>query len=193
MIVKDGIKTNKNDDAHYITINDKGCYESNKDGFSTNDGFIKFTKNENNIHCYYGDCSFGMAHYYFSSDYSRLNVRINDNLTYVYQRELSGKTTAKRRTVNSGGKGGTGGSIVIPPVLNNNVGGSVSGSSSSKSRSSLCKYCNGSGICYRCGGKRGSWEYTDWYTGDGTKSWINCGACNGNARCSVCRGSGRIN
>lgn len=46
MIVKNGAKTNKNDDAHYITFTDKGCYESDKDGFTTNNGFIKFTKND---------------------------------------------------------------------------------------------------------------------------------------------------
>lgn len=49
MIVKNGAKTNKNDDAHYITFTDKGCYESDKDGFTTNNGFIKFTKNENTL------------------------------------------------------------------------------------------------------------------------------------------------
>lgn len=192
MIVKDGIKTNKNDDAHYITINDKGCYESNKDGFSINDSFVKFTKNEDNIHCYYGDCSFGMAHYYFSSDYSRLNVRINDHLTYVYQRELSGKTTASRRIVPSSNSSGRSVNVAPPPVVNN--GGSYSsgvnsGGSSSRNTSiyQTCKYCRGTGVCTRCKGKCGEWKFI--YD---SESWMDCVSCNGNGRCSICRGTGRL-
>ena len=190
MIVKNGAKTNKNDDAHYITFTDKGCYESDKDGFTTNNGFIKFTKNENNLHCYYGNCSFGTAHYYFSNDYSRLNVRLDNNVTYVYQRELSGKTTASRRTAHSNSSSG-GVYVAPPPVINN--GGSCGGNSNrSSSRSTsvyqTCKYCRGTGVCTSCKGKCGEWKYT--YLDN--KSWIDCPGCNGSGRCGICRGTGRL-
>ena len=198
MIVKNGTKTNKNDDAHYITFTDKGCYESDKDGFTTNNGFVKFTKNENNMHCYYGSCSFGTAHYYFSNDYSRLNVRLDDNITYVYQRELSGKTTASRRSThsNSSSSSGSGVYVAPPPVINNggtSIGGS-SGSSSSHSSSTYtkCTSCNGTGVCSGCGGQRGKWMNTGYYTGSGSESWIDCGSCRGSGRCGVCRGTGRL-
>lgn len=196
MIVKNGAKTNKNDDAHYITFTDKGCYESDKDGFTTNNGFIKFTKNENNLHCYYGNCSFGSAHYYFSNDYSRLNVRLDNNTTYVYQRELSGKTTASRRAARSNSNSGGGVYVAPPPVINNGGsyggGGNSGGSSSHRSTSISCSSCNGTGICSGCGGKRGSWQNTGYYTGSGSESWISCGSCRGSGRCGVCRGTGKI-
>lgn len=193
MIVKNGAKTNKNDDAHYITFTDKGCYESDKDGFTTNSGFVKFTKNENNLHCYYGSCSFGTAHYYFSNDYSRLNVRLDNDITYVYQRELSGKTTASRRAARSNSSSGGGVYVTPPPVISN--GGSYgnggnSGGSSSRSTSvyQTCKYCRGTGVCTSCKGKCGEWKYT--YLDN--KSWIDCPGCNGTGRCSICRGTGRL-
>ena len=195
MIVKNGAKTNKNDDAHYITFTDKGCYESDKDGFTTNNGFVKFTKNENNLHCYYGSCSFGTAHYYFSNDYSRLNVKLGDDITYVYQWESSGKTTASRRAARSSSSGSNGGgTYVAPPANGGSSGGSSSGSSSSGSSSTYtnCSSCNGTGICTGCGGRRGKWMGTGYYTGSGTESWIDCGSCRGTGRCGVCRGTGRL-
>jgi hypothetical protein len=97
MIVENGVKSPKDDDAHYITFTFKGCHESDKDGFDAKHGFVDYTKDENNLHCYYGSCFYGKAHYYFSNDYMRLNVQINENLVYVYQREPSGRTTAKLR------------------------------------------------------------------------------------------------
>lgn len=191
MIVKNGAKTNKNDDAHYITFTDKGCYESDKDGFTTNNGFVKFTKNENNLHCYYGSCSFGTAHYYFSNDYSRLNVRIDDDITYVYQRELSGKTTASRRVARSSSSNGGGIYVASPPVINTGGGSVGSGSSGSSSHSSsiyqTCKYCKGTGVCTSCRGKCGEWKFV--YD---SQSWISCSGCNGTGRCSICRGTGRL-
>ena len=196
MIVKNGAKTSKNDDAHYITFTEKGCYESDKDGFTSNSGFVKFTKNENNLHCYYGNCSFGTAHYYFSNDYSRLNISLDNNTTYVYQRELSGNTTASRRTVKSNSSGG-GGNVIVPPVITVNSGTSIGSSSSggSSSHSSVyttCRSCNGTGICAGCNGRRGDWRDTGYYTGSNTKTWINCGSCNGTGRCPICHGTGRL-
>jgi len=195
MIVKNGAKTNKNDDAHYITFTDKGCYESDKDGFTTNNGFVKFTKNENNLHCYYGSCYFGTAHYYFSNDYSRLNVRLDDAITYVYQREITGKTTASRRAVRSNSSSSGGVYFAPPPVINNGGSSVGSGTTGSSSRSSIytkCTSCNGTGICTGCGGKRGSWQDTGYYIGEDIRSWIDCGSCRGSGRCSICRGTGRL-
>lgn len=197
MIVRNGVKTNKNDDAHYITFNKKGCYESDKNGYKNgNSSLIEYIKDENNLHCFYGNCPSGMANYYFSNDYSRLNVRLNDGVIFVYQRELSGNTTASRRSVRSNNNNSTGINIVPPPVINNggsSVGGGTSGSSSKPiSPYITCKICRGTGICTRCKGKCGEWMYVDTYTGDGTKAWINCPSCSGNGRCSNCRGTGRL-
>lgn len=178
MIVKDGILSNKNDDAHYIAFTDKGCYESDKKGFTTNQGFLEFVKNENNLHCYYGSCSFGKAHYYFSADYNRLNVKLNDNLVYVYQIERSGKTNAKFRPMfsNNGGSGG----LVSPPLVN---GGTSSGTSSGGASHIKCTDCNGTGRCRHCNGRG-----TSILTGH-TETCVICG---GSGSCKICFGRGRL-
>lgn len=196
-IVKKGNRKTVNDDAHYLTFNKKGCYESDANGLSQGGELIRFRKKENNIHCYYGNSSFGMAHYYFSNDFSRLNIRLDDNITYVYQRELSGKTTASKRVARSNNSNEDRTYVTPPPVIYNgniSVGSGTSGNSSSRSSSiyQTCKYCKGTGVCTRCKGKCGDWRFIDTYTGDGTKAWINCSSCNGNGRCSICLGTGKL-
>lgn len=184
MIVENGVKSPKDDDAHYITFTFKGCHESDKDGFDAKHGFVDYTKDENNLHCYYGSCFYGKAHYYFSNDYMRLNVQINENLVYVYQREPSGKTTAKLRGAYPETNGG-GGVVVVPtPIID--IGGGTSGGSSNSNRSSYikCRSCNGTGNCQSCKGKGHSSIWGEKYQ--------ECMGCNGSGRCTVCYGTGRI-
>lgn len=62
----------------------------------------------------------------------------------------------------------------------NNYGSSVgSSSSSSSSTYSTCPICHGSWVCTSCGGRGGEWRDTGYYTGSGSKSWIDCPSCNG--------------
>lgn len=76
--------------------------------------------------------------------------------------------------------------------VSNSGGSSSSSSHSSSSVYTKCTSCNGTGICPRCGGKKGSWQNTGYYTGSGSESWINCGGCNGSGKCSICYGRGKL-
>jgi hypothetical protein len=78
-------------------------------------------------------------------------------------------------------------------------GGNGSSSSSSSggnynnsTTDNRCKTCGGSGVCSSCHGRGGSWQYTGYYVGDDSKSWISCPSCNGSGRCFMCHGSGRF-
>ena len=64
--------------------------------------------------------------------------------------------------------------------------------SSSSSSRTTCSRCGGSGICHGCGGRKGSWEYIDHYTGDGKKGYIPCGECRGSGKCPICYGRGKL-
>ena len=187
MIVDGNYKKNVNDDAHYITFNNKGCYESDSKGYAKTGGFISFTKNENNLHCYYGDSYWGKAHYYFSSDYSRLNVKTDDKV-YVYQR-VSGNTSAANRQYRSNGGGGSngGGNVIITTPAPAYPNG---GSSSGGSNRVTCSGCGGTGRCTSCGGT-GKMVSEAYYT-DGHKMVSNCPVCRGTGTCGVCHGSGRL-
>lgn len=140
MIVTNGNKQIVNDDAHYITFNKKGCYESDKNGISDNGNkFIKFTKDENNLHCYYGGGFYGDAFYYFSLDYSRLNIKTGNSI-YVYTQDIPSRTTASLRKKQDN----PGGTLLAPvPIIiddNNNS------TPSTKLRRNRCNYCKGTGV-----------------------------------------------
>lgn len=144
MIVQGGNKKSTNDDAHFITFNNNGCYVSDSNGYSTGDGLMKFVKNDNNLHCYSGTVDGQVADLFFSSDYSRLNIRKGD-VTYVYQREAGKTTTASMRksSGNSGNQNQGGGVYFIPPAQQPTYDNS---SSKPKPTPRTCPGCNGTGI-----------------------------------------------
>ncbi len=184
-IIRDGGRKNVNDDAHYLTFNDKGCYESDADGYSQGNGIIKFRKNENNLHCYYGNGAYGPAHYYFSNDYRRLNVK-TDEATYVYERETRGQTTAKRRDDTKNNSSGS--VVVLPPVVGGGSNSSGTSSSSNSWRSEYgyedCPHCYGTGDCSACNGKGLQYSVYTTYP-------VTCAVCDGRKSCKFCQGSGR--
>lgn len=187
MIVDGSYKKNVNDDAHYITFNNKGCYESDSKGYAETGNFISFTKNENNLHCYYGNSYLGKAHYYFSDDYSRLNVK-TDKKVYVYQRVSTSASAVNRlyrRDERIGGYNSGNGGMTIP------MPSYFDGNSSSGGTSRVtCSGCNGSGRCTGCGGT-GKIMSEAIYT-DGHKIVSNCPVCHGTGNCGVCHGSGKL-
>lgn len=188
MVVKDGTKSVRNDDAHYITFTNKGCYDSNKNGIATTGLFINFAKDENNLHCFYGKSYWGNAHYYFSDNYSRLNIKTAKGITHVYQREMNGKTSAKWRKQKNNGAG----SVLITPVQGGGGGiddapteGNGKMNNPSASRYTRCKYCGGGGGCSSCNGTGHKYNI---YSGHED----SCPSCRGSGRCQICRGTGRL-
>lgn len=184
MIVDGGVRKSANDDAHYITFNSNGLYESDKSGYATGSKFVRFVKDANGLHCYYGNGYFGNAHYYFSSDYSRLNVRLG-GVTYVYQRTTaSDGAQARSHAGAAGGQGGT--VVVVPPAVPPSSIDPSGGDSGYKA----CSNCGGSGRCRSCGGS-GKMRSESIYT-DGHTIVSNCPVCGGTGNCGLCFGSGRL-
>lgn len=139
-IVNNGKRTTTNDDAHYITFNSKGCYDSDKNGIADiSTCFVRFIKNANNMHCYKGPTYYGKAEYFFNSDYSRLNVKTESG-TYVYVKTNT-STSAKRRGQSSTRNNSA--SVSVAPI--NGYSPSVSSSSSPSSRRQ-CPSCHGTGM-----------------------------------------------
>lgn len=183
MIVENNNKKKMNDDVHYITFNSKGCYESNEKGISENEyKFMKFIKKENNLHCYYGNGFFGNAYYYFSSDYSRLNIKLNYS-TYVYIRVVSSEATASLRIKQ---KIMSTNNMFILPTSSKNAD-SNSKKHSTKTHRNKCNYCDETGI-------DPSPTYGPNYTGKSNS--IYCKICHTikdnhyHAKCPSCGGKG---
>ena len=85
IVSKDKKEQVGNGKGQFITFTHKGCYDSNKEGYKVDNGFVEYKGNANGYHTFYGSSYWGTATYYFMTDYSRLNILIEaTGITYVY-------------------------------------------------------------------------------------------------------------
>jgi len=204
-------RSNGDNTGQFIAFTKMGCYDSNKEGYDVGNGFLEYKGLENNIHVYYGNTFWGKGSYFFNSDFSRLNIRTEAGITYVYEKTAapasavtSAKIVKKPDPVVT-----TSSPAYIPPpsTVQTPVYPStpVSPSTPTKIRCTTCiipgkcKYCNGvyEKTCQSCGGTGTKLDSTY-----GTSRYITCGACDGKrtvkctycryGACSTCNGTGYI-
>ena len=193
-IVKDGKHIADVGDGHYITFNEKGCYDSDKDGFTEKTGFRAYERLDNGITSYYGDSYFGKARYLFNSSKSRMNIIIDKTKeVYVYVKKDNYDATYSRQSKRS--SSATGNSIGVspviivpaPPVIYGDGGGQ--GNTSGRQR---CRACNGTGK----GGEQ--IVYAPNYTGkDNSRYCAQCGHTSSahthiRHSCATCNGRGYV-
>lgn len=208
-IVKKGVVNRNVSGGQFITFTDKSCYESDRNGYSVNNGKMNYRYTENGISIYSGDCYWGSSSLFlFNSDKSALNVKVNDNETYVYKRNnppvnintcsLIRNTESRSGSSNRGGiispsipimpdnpQGGYAGSVLHD---RNNTGGSTGNSRTvpnvRQPQKKECRLCHGTGKCQTCNG-------TGWVVRMGIGHSGYCGVCsNHNGRCFSCNGRG---
>lgn len=87
--VSKGVRSVGNNSGQFITFTKDGCYDSDKNGISVDNGFQNYKKYENAILYYLGSSYWGdQCQYCFNEAKDRLNI-IPDNengVIYVYQR-----------------------------------------------------------------------------------------------------------
>lgn len=192
-----GAASSSSGDGHFITITPSACYESDREGIAIDRNVQRLVSSPDANYHYVGDSYYGNASYFFSLDYSRLNIKKPDGIIYVYERRKApdsvGNNMRRYRPVPSDNVST---STSISPIVIINSGytettvpitieSSPSGSSATYSRR-VCKYCKGTGI------GRIKKEYTVRYTNDKTY----CYECNAvdyphahiAEPCGVCRG-----
>lgn len=186
-IVKNGNITTCCDDGHYMTFANNRLYDSDKDGFQTNGSNMKYIKTENNIKVYYGNCYYGTCYCYVSTDNDRLNLKINDNLIYVYER-CSASNNVKRRESAGGTTAGQTYTVPAQPRSTSYPNKNTT----PKSTRRVCPGCNGTGIAYD------KITYQHEYNGPSEKVYCEkCGAWkfkhyHQNVMCRVCYGKGYV-
>lgn len=193
-IIKNGQQYSASGDGHFITFtNDGRCFDSTNKGYNENYGIRHLTIRQNGITCYEGQSYWGRAKYLFSSDYSRLNIRLSTGEVYVYSRKTppTGVTESKRAprdVVNSAATTPAASGVSQTPSFGGGSSSSSGGSSSSSNQSRYgyytCPSCYGSGRCPICHGKHIA---NNSYTGG---SHI-CYSCNNKGDCSACGGKGK--
>ena len=175
--------------GQFITFVDNGCYDSDKKGYTVNNGFLKFGKSTADRVYYSGSSYWGQATYLFTEKYGRLNIRIEDSgITYVYvlaTPPVNVSTCAlikekKPDTVNPVNPISGSVDVVFPPLPERNK------PPERKIVRKQCSLCKGKGECF----KGDSFDYT----GNATKSW--CSICESyryphyHSSCPSCSGKG---
>ena len=198
--VTDGRSVEDTGDGHFITFNSKGCYDSDKNGMAEKIVFRKYISFENDIYKYYGDTwEKEKAYYFFSSDKSRLNIRLEGkDIVYVYVKKTapSGMTAQMRgyRPPRESSPSGSSSSTVyipiVPPITPNYGGGTYGGGGTAPSGPTKR-------ICPSCGGTGKGWDeivYSPNYTGtDNSRYCPECGCVSPahthiHHKCATCHG-----
>lgn len=176
---------NGNGDGHYIQINPKACYDSDKNGISLSNGLRRRQADVNEEKVYYGDSQFGFAYYYFSDDYQKLRIEIEKDGTTYYYRSTTPTTNAVSAHTSKPRSQGTITTSNYPvvtspqPDLYSTNPSATTSSSSSQGR--ICPGCGGTGFCTMCNGRG---IYKNIYT----SNYDRCPSCNGSGQCKVCHG-----
>lgn len=171
--------------GQFITFNSKGCYDSDKDGYTVNNGFLNYIKTENNIKVFSGSTYWGTGYYFVSTDLNRINVKLPTGTTLVYVKSNAPQTTTtsyyrkEKQEVSSN------------PTLypNNNNAPSSSSSNNNKLIRKNCSFCNGTG-------KNPGKEYGADYSGGKIITIEYCSVCGRNEKkhyhnsCPSCGGKG---
>jgi hypothetical protein len=182
----------KGDNSHlFVTFTNKGCYDSDRGGYTINNGFLDYEGTGNGRHAYYGSSFWGMANYYFAGDYSRLNVKVEaDGEIYVYEKSTpsagvltSSKIKSKTAPV----------PMPVYPVYPVPPGPDPSPGPAPRPRPKpdeygyvSCTQCYGSGNCSNC---KGTGLLDGHYTGKADYS--TCPSCT-RGRCRSCNGNGKV-
>jgi hypothetical protein len=186
-------KSNGDKTGQFIAFTKMGCYDSNKEGYDVGNGFLEYKGLENNIHVYYGNTFWGKGSYFFNSDFSRLNIRTEAGITYVYEKTAapaatvtSAKIVKKPDPVANTSPSNTT-PVYIPPTMPNSP--PVPGGGSTVSNRIQCNSCKGTGRCSSCNGNYvlGNCTYCNGY---GKKTY-GTGTNASYETCVVCKGSGK--
>ena len=127
-IVEDGVRKSSSGDGHFITFSKgsdgKGtCYDSDKNGYSENNGTLRHEATARGVMSYYGNSYFGKAHYYFSTDYATLNI-VSDNggKTYVYAKKTAPAGVTKSSRSKENASSSSNGPVYVPSVNSSTMG-----------------------------------------------------------------------
>jgi hypothetical protein len=133
--------------GQFITFNNKGCYDSDRNGYTVNNGFLNFGKKDGERAYYSGASYWGNATYVFTENYGRLNVRVTSTeTTYVYvlsSPPSDALTCALIRKPDSHGVS----PVIINPVIINSSANSPppTTTTSPPVTTKTCSFCKGTG------------------------------------------------
>lgn len=191
--------------GQFITFAAGKCYESDKEGYSVENGSAEFKSEKNGVKTYVGDCYYGKGFLRFNTDYSKLNIVV-DNAVYVYARSNAPAGTTTCSLIKSKPKKSQSisGPFIVPmanPQMTITTNNEQHQSGNSKQAQGGYKPTLNRYRCHHCGGKgeRIQHEYVPTFGLDGPskycdkcrESW-NHGTLHVHHTCVHCNGKGYI-
>lgn len=190
---KSGMEESKVSGGQFITFQAAICMETDKDGESIGNGYLKRKVGSPNI--YIGSAYWGRnTKFEFSSDKSSLKVLAPNGIIYKYVRSTPPKGVLTSSLISSGSTNSSGSGyvpVIIPQVSNSSTNNSRPQKSNNPPR--MCPYCRGKGTIVR--------TLSTSRFGVEKETKIQCYQCgiyyypsSGHAHiyCSHCRGTGYI-
>lgn len=167
-IVKNNVEKSGDNTGQFITFTPNACYDSDKKGYSVNNGVLKYTSRKGNIYSYSGSSYWGEAHYFVSLKRDRINIRVADGTVYVYERRTPPNGVNNSSKIRS--KKNASSNASYPVLIDVSSNFSLPQNSKDASyKQVLCSFCNGSGKNPVC-------DYPPQFTGE-VKSYQYCPIC----------------
>ena len=164
------VTTEPGTSGQFITRNGQVCYDSNRDGFSVDNGSLQLKIQQGSTSKYVGSCYYkGECSYTFYDDRGVLNIEDILGNVYVYKRQ----TPAAHITTSSLIKERPKSEVII-----------VNPTTTTPSQKIVpCGVCHETGKCSSCYGKGISPHHAPGII-------VQCGACGGTGKCTTCKGMG---
>lgn len=187
--ITNGVKHAGNNTGQFITFTDKGCYDSDLDGYTVQNGFLKYNKTENEILYYIGNSYWGtQCQYCFNISKDRLNIiPDNSDVIFVYQRistPANAKTCYYIKSLNS--------PLPSRAYINFRQSGSSTSSDKKTQSTMTCPYCKGTGKVEKNIDIATYGTPTTYHTCDYCGKRISSGTAHCHVMCLECHGTGLI-
>lgn len=188
-VEENGVRKSDVSDKMFVSFGKNVCYESDKDGFIVEKNYREYNGENANVIDYYGNSFFGEGHWYFTKDYSKLHIRLDNGRTYIYEKKIAPSGFLASNRYSNTNQSNQYQINIIVPTTSFEVNNSPTNNSTIRR---TCPSCNGTGK----GLER--IEYSPDYTGSGRYEW--CSRCNRSMSphthiqqtCMTCYGKGYL-
>lgn len=176
--VVNGVSLNEVSGGQFITFVKNKCYESDKWGYSVNNGVLVFHRLENGISKYIGDSYWGYSVFKFNLDKMFLNVETSDGNIYVYKHSAVPSDVTTSSLIKTSESINTNMELEATIERNIEVYDNYVTNSVTTNSSKVETHNSHEELCYNCGGKGYIEKVMYFGSSQGNKTVrIDCGMC----------------
>lgn len=174
--VIDGVVSENVSGGQFVSFSNNKCYESDRDGYSVENGILEYQRTENGISLYLGESYWGHSVFKFNADKTIMNVIAENGNIYVYKRCITPSNVQTCSLIKPRGRIFLPADVVevIDEPVNQDDNGCKPVTGHYEEIFEKCSECNGQGFHI-------------------TKTWMGgTNVSDIKRRCSFCHGKGKI-